>query len=128
MVRVNRPCSAGDFAGDDYQGCCRAPTLGAVMLVEGFPDLGLGRRHCCVKQQAAQFAGAAFGPASATDCVAGIIRSGVEAGECNERLRISEGKPFQRIGRRHAHHGANAHNGLQTLLRFLVLRRAGCNR
>ena len=36
MVMMNRPGSAGDFAGDDYQCCGSAPALGAVVL-RGMP-------------------------------------------------------------------------------------------
>src|SRR4030065_1086929 len=127
MVMMNRPSSAGGFAGNDHQRCGRAPALAAVALIDRPPNFGFGSRHRGVIQQASQLAGAAFGQASAPDLVAGVIRPWIETGERDERIRIAERHPLQRIGQRHAHHGADPHNGLQMFLRFHVLWGTGSN-
>lgn len=89
----------------------------------GFQILVLTADIAALNQQAAQLTRAAFGQASATGFVTGVIRSGVETGERDERIRIAERNSLQRVGQCHAHQGADSHNGLQTLLRFLVLQR-----
>ena len=43
----------------------------------------------------------------------GIVGSGIEVSECDERIRAVKRHYLQRVGQRHTHHRADAHNGLR---------------
>jgi|CXWL01.1.fsa_nt_gi hypothetical protein len=104
MITVNRPSGTGDFVGDDNEAGGGVPALSAIMLVNRFPHFGLDRSHRGIKQQTAKFARIALGQTPAPRFVTGIIGSGVKARECDERIRIAEINPLQRVGQCHAHH------------------------
>src|SRR4249920_440250 len=67
------------------------------MLVEWPPGLGLYRRQRRQVEQSAQFSGPAFGETSFAVMLSRVIRSRVQAGEGDERIRALHRHPLEGV-------------------------------
>src|ERR1700693_1340798 len=67
------------------------------MLIEWPPCLRLYCRHRGQVEQPAQFGWSAFGEAPFAAMLSRVIRSGVQAGEGDESIRVLQGQPLESV-------------------------------
>src|SRR6266481_862252 len=91
------------------------------MLVEWPPWLGLDCRQRCQVEQPAQFGRSAFGEAPFAPMLSGVIRSRIQAGEGDERIRALYGHPLEGVDQRGADDGADAGDRAQAREVLLAL-------